>query len=116
MRRVILVGNPNAGKTTLFNHLTGSQAKVTNYPGETVEARIGVAKLANGERAQVTDLPGTYSLSATSPEERLAAETVFECDASTIVVVVVDATSLGRGLYLAQQVAETGAASCSPSR
>lgn len=110
MPRVHLVGNPNAGKTTLFNALAGTRARTGNYPGVTVERRAATWKL--GERSQhaeieLVDLPGTYSLSARSPEEQIAVDALLR-DRPSVVVVVLDATSLQRSLYLALQVRETG--------
>ena len=71
--RIALVGNPNCGKTSLFNHLTGTRQKVGNYAGVTVERKVGTFQLASGKAVRVLDLPGTYSLDATSPDERLPA-------------------------------------------
>ncbi|MCC7538682.1 MAG: ferrous iron transport protein B, partial [Deltaproteobacteria bacterium] len=109
---IALAGNPNAGKTTLFNALTGARAKVGNYPGVTVERRVGRLALGDGKTAEVLDVPGTYSLSARSPEEEVAVETVLPWSSSgqrpDLVVVVVDATALERNLYLALQILETG--------
>ena len=67
---IVVAGNPNTGKTTIFNRLTGSRAKVGNYAGVTVEQLEGELRLPNGSRARVLDVPGTYSLSARSEEER----------------------------------------------
>jgi ferrous iron transport protein B len=105
--RVLLAGNPNSGKTTLFNALTGARAKVGNYPGVTVERRHAHASLGGGE-IEVVDLPGTYSLSASSPEEQVAIDALLGGENAQAVVVVTDATALARGLYLALQVVETG--------
>ncbi len=103
---VYLVGNPNAGKTTLFNRLAGARARTGNYPGVTVERRS--SRWALGARElELVDLPGTYSLSASSPEEQIAVNALLR-DRPSVVVVVLDATSLQRGLYLALQVCETG--------
>jgi ferrous iron transport protein B len=104
-----LVGNPNAGKTTLFNALTGLRAKTANFPGTTVERRIG--KLQLGQRQVViVDLPGLYSLESQSPEEKLASEALRGCldhqPAPDAALVVVDATNLERNLFLASQVLE----------
>src|SRR4029079_4330654 len=66
-----LVGNPNSGKTTLFNHLTGLKQKVANYPGVTVEKKEGCCFSQHGERMHLIDLPGAYSLSAHSPDEEI---------------------------------------------
>ena len=101
---ILLAGNPNAGKTTVFNALTGGTARVGNYPGVTVEKRTGTIKHASGE-FQIVDLPGTYTLSARSKEESIAANALLQEDAS-LIVVVCDATSLRRSLYLASQVLE----------
>ena len=108
--RVALAGNPNAGKTTLFNALTGARARVGNYPGITVERRSGSMTLPGGARAELLDVPGTYSLSARSPEEQVAVDVVLPLEGSApdVVVVTADATSLERHLYLALQILETG--------
>ncbi len=106
---VAIAGNPNCGKTTLFNGLTGANAKVGNYPGVTVERREGGCSLPDGRDVVVLDIPGTYSLSARSHEEQIAITAVAglnpirEPDA---VVVVVDSTQLARNLYLVRQVLE----------
>lgn len=67
--RVALVGNPNCGKTSVFNQLTGTRQKVGNYAGVTVERKVGFFQLPSGNQVRVLDLPGTYSLDATSPDE-----------------------------------------------
>src|SRR5690606_7902555 len=104
---VLLLGNPNAGKTTLFNALCGLRARVGNYPGVTVERRSARLEIG-GRRVELLDLPGTYSLSSRSPEEAIAADALFEADASShAAILVVDATALARNLYLALQVLET---------
>jgi ferrous iron transport protein B len=109
--RVLLVGNPNAGKSTLFNALTGAQARVGNFPGITVQVGSAGFKLPGGESARLLDLPGSYSLAARSTEERIAVEALtapFAGGSATparqAAVLVLDATSLRRGLYLATQV------------
>lgn len=106
---VLLAGNPNSGKTTLFNRLTGSRAKVANYPGVTVSPLAGTLALEGVGDVEVLDLPGTYSLSARSPDEQIAVDALLgrgrRADA---VVVVSDASALARNLYLALQVLETG--------
>ena len=99
-----LVGNPNTGKTSLFNRLTGVRAKTANFPGTTIERRLGQVDLG-GLRAELQDLPGLYGLSATSPEERVAREALQEADAA---LVVVDATNLARNLSLADEVRALG--------
>lgn len=107
--RILLAGNPNAGKTTLFNALTGARARVGNYPGVTVDRRAATWRLPNGA-AELVDLPGTYSLTARSAEEEVAISSVLGRDGRhpSAVLVVVDATSLRRGLYYALQILETG--------
>lgn len=108
---VLLTGNPNAGKTTLFNALSGAGARVGNYPGITVERRSARVQLPEGGQIELVDLPGTYSLTARSPEEQVAVDAAL-CRGGTLpdlVVVMVDATALSRGLYLALQVLEGGA-------
>lgn len=108
--RVLLAGNPNAGKTTLFNRLTGSSARVGNYPGVTVECSAGTLRCDDTLSVTLMDLPGTYSLSARSPEERVAVDAMFASGeaAPAAIVVVVDALALTRNLYLALQIMETG--------
>ena len=72
--KVALIGNPNTGKTSVFNHLTGLRQQVGNYPGITVEKKIGFCKLSENVRAAILDLPGTYSLNASSIDENVAVE------------------------------------------
>ncbi|PAP78029.1 ferrous iron transport protein B [Rubrivirga marina] len=113
VRTVALAGNPNVGKTTLFNALTGSQQKVANYPGVTVERKSGkLAGTGNGQSVEVVDLPGTYSLNPKSVDERVAFDAlVGRIDgepAPDVVVCVVDATNLERNLYLVTQVLDLG--------
>src|SRR5437016_13469741 len=92
---VALAGNPNSGKTTIFNALTGLRQKVANYPGVTVERKTGKCKLPGGRSALVIDLPGTYSLISRSPDEQVAMEVLrglrLDTPAPDVVVVVVDA-------------------------
>lgn len=110
---VALTGNPNCGKTTLFNALTGLRAKVGNYAGVTVERKEGKL-LGAPETARITvlDLPGTYSLSPQSLDEQISRDILFhrlpEVPAPAVVVVVVDASNLQRNLYYATQVIELG--------
>ena len=108
---VALVGNPNTGKTTLFNRLTGARQKIGNYPGVTVEKKSGIWE-CGGSRVELVDLPGAYSLAASSPDERvsfdfltghLAGETSPDA-----VICVVDASNLVRNLFLASQIADLG--------
>lgn len=108
---VALCGNPNTGKTTLYNQLTGARAHVGNYPGITVERRVGEHTCADRSEWQVHDLPGTYSLTAHSPEEEIAHHALtgrLEGPPPDVVVVVLDATNLARNLLLLLQVGELG--------
>lgn len=112
-RYVVLTGNPNCGKTTLFNLLTGLRAKVGNYAGVTVERKEGPLLGASaGLNARVLDLPGTYSLSPQSLDEQISRDVLLnrlpELPAPALVVVVVDASNLQRNLYYATQVIELG--------
>lgn len=101
---VALAGNPNAGKTTVFNALTGSRQHVGNWPGKTVERKVGHFR-HDGVDVKVIDLPGTYSLSAYSQEEVVARDGILH-EAPDLVVVVVDASNLERNLYLVVQILE----------
>jgi len=106
MDTVLIAGNPNAGKTTLFNQLAGTRAKTGNYPGVTVDRTTARVELG-GREVELIDVPGTYSLSARSPEEQIAVDAILG-EPPAAVVVVVDASSLERSLYLAQQILEAG--------
>lgn len=103
---IALAGNPNAGKTTLFNYLTGARQHVSNYPGITVEQKEGCL-LHNGHGLRVVDLPGTYSLTAYSIEELVARDFLIN-DKPDVVIDVVDASNLERNLYLSTQFLELG--------
>ncbi|NLF16194.1 MAG: ferrous iron transport protein B [Lentisphaerae bacterium] len=103
---VAVAGNPNAGKTTLFNLLTGSNQTVGNYPGVTVEKKEGWAHWKD-QALRLTDLPGTYSLTAYSQEEVVARDAILD-GRPDVVLDVVDASNLERNLYLAMQLAEIG--------
>ncbi len=109
---LLLIGNPNSGKSTLFNALTGLNAKVANYPGVTVEAKIGEITRLGGEKVSIVDLPGTYSLIPASEEEELTVKALFgdipALKTHRLIVVVIDATELRRGLYLYSQLVELG--------
>jgi len=102
--KVALAGNPNSGKSTVFNALTGSRQHVGNWPGKTVEHKFGHFS-HNGYSIEVTDLPGAYSLTAFSEEESIARDFILEGRAD-IVVAVVDASTLERNLYLVTQILE----------
>jgi ferrous iron transport protein B len=104
--RVALAGNPNCGKTSLFNALTGARQHVGNYPGVTVERRSGHLRIGE-DIYEVLDLPGAYSLSSYSPEERIAQDELLKPNLD-VVVVVVDATLLKRSLVLMAQILQTG--------
>ena len=104
--KIALAGNPNCGKTTIFNQLTGMRAHVANYPGITVDTRSGRAS-ANGMEALVVDIPGIYSLTAYSEEEIVARRVLAE-ERPDAVIQVIDAGALERNLYLAAQLLELG--------
>jgi ferrous iron transport protein B len=114
---VALIGNPNAGKTTIFNQLTGLRAQTANFPGTTIERRIGTFRLGN-RHVRLIDLPGLYGLSAASAEEKIARDVLLGDVAGrngqdnqagpSAAIVIVDATNLERNLYLASQVIELG--------
>ncbi len=106
MLNIALAGNPNAGKTTMFNALTGARQSVGNYPGVTVEKRVGFVT-HNGLKLNVVDLPGTYSLTAYSQEELVARDYLVK-ERPQVVIDIVDANSLDRNLYLGVQFMELG--------
>jgi len=103
---IALAGNPNVGKSTVFNTLTGSNQHVGNWPGKTVEKKTGEFS-AGGRQVTVVDLPGTYSLSAYSIEEEITRDFIVE-ERPGLVVNVVDASNIERNLYLTAQMLETG--------
>lgn len=109
---VALAGNPNSGKSTLFNALTGLRQKVGNYPGVTIEKRIARFRGSHGESMDLVDLPGTYSLQARSPDEAVTRDVLMgrreDTPAPDVILCVVDATNLERNLYLVAQLAELG--------
>jgi ferrous iron transport protein B len=107
-----LVGNPNCGKSTLFNALTGLKQKVGNYPGVTVEKKVGTAYSQHGQPITIIDLPGAYSLAARSPDEAVTRDVLLGRRADTAqpdrILCIVDATNLERNLYLVHQILDLG--------
>ena len=103
---VALVGNPNAGKSALFNALTGARQKIANYPGVTVERKAGRLVLPNGEQLELVDLPGTYGLDTTSPDEEVTRRVIMGEQPGQampdVLVCVLDASNLEQHLVLAQ--------------
>lgn len=107
-----LIGNPNCGKSTVFNALTGLRQKVGNYPGVTVERKVGECFSQHGNLMRIIDLPGTYSLAARSPDEAVARDVLLgrrrDMPPPDRVICIIDASNLERNLYLATQVIELG--------
>ena len=112
LRSAALVGNPNAGKSALFNALTGARQKIANYPGVTVERKAGRLTLPTGEAIDLTDLPGSYGLDATSPDEEVTRKVVLGQlpgePAPQVLVVVLDASNLEQHLVFAQEIIALG--------
>jgi ferrous iron transport protein B len=107
--KIALVGNPNTGKSTLFNLLTGMNQKIGNFPGITVDKKIGYCKLAGGQQAEIIDLPGTYSLYPKSKDESVVFQVLADkhnVSYPDLIVVIADATNLRRNLLLYTQVAD----------
>ena len=108
---IALIGNPNTGKTTLFNALTGLSQHVGNYPGVTVERKVGSLAFDDGLRVDVVDLPGTYSLSAHSPDEMIVVDALIghqnHVDSISAILCIVDAANVRRNLYLLSQLVES---------
>ncbi len=105
--KVALIGNPNTGKTSIFNQLTGLNQKVGNYPGVTVDKKEGISKLSEQQTATITDLPGTYSINPTSLDESIVLKTLLDAkdkDAPDVILVVADAENLKRNLLLFSQI------------
>ncbi len=105
--KVALVGNPNTGKTSLFNQLTGLKQKVGNYPGITVEKKQGVCKLSDNIIAEITDLPGTYSINPTSMDETMVLDTLLNEKGKSfpdVIIVVVEIENIKRNLLLFTQI------------
>ena len=114
MKRIALIGNPNCGKSTLFNRLTGLSQKTSNLPGTTVESTSGQVKVEK-ETVELIDLPGIYSLFAQAEDERLVVSTLLGLDSPKpdAIVYILDGSNLRRNLLLVSQVAELGIpASC----
>ncbi|WP_405222135.1 ferrous iron transport protein B [Dokdonia sp. Asnod1-B02] len=108
---VALIGNPNTGKTSVFNHLTGLNQQVGNYPGITVEKKEGICKLDRGVKAHILDLPGTYSLNASSLDENVVIELLLnknDKDYPDVAVVISDVENLKRNLLLFTQIKDLG--------
>ncbi len=108
--RIALLGNPNTGKSTIFNRLTGLRQHIANYPGITVEKKTGAMVVA-GCQIELIDLPGTYSLAASSPDERVVMDALggrFGHQAPDLIVCVVDATNIKRNMLLVSEAAELG--------
>lgn len=108
-RKIALVGNPNSGKSTLFNILTGLNQKIGNFPGVTVDKKVGHCTLLDDSRIRVIDLPGTYSLYPKSKDERIVMETLIDKKNTThpdVIIFVADASNLRRNLLLYTQVAD----------
>ena len=106
--RLVLVGHPNVGKSTLFNALTGGKAKVGNYPGVTVAHKSGEFFTPHGKKVELLDVPGCHSLTARAADEAVARDVLLADSAPELVVVVLDASALERHLPLALQVVELG--------
>lgn len=111
-RKIALVGNPNAGKSALFNALTGARQKIANYPGVTVERKSGRMVLPTGEPVEMVDLPGSYGLDPTSPDEEVTSKVIRgELEGEShpdVIVIVIDASNLEQHLVLAQEVLALG--------
>lgn len=104
---VLLVGNPNTGKSTLFNSLTGLKQKVGNFPGVTVDKKSGTFKV-NHQEVNIIDLPGTYSLAPNSEDEKVTNQYILEAKNDVIIVVIADVTNLKRNLLLLTQIMDLG--------
>ncbi len=110
-KRIALVGNPNSGKSSLFNQLTGLNQKIGNFPGVTVDKKTGVSVLSNNEKVEIIDLPGTYSIYPKSNDETVVADILLNKEDELfpdVLVVVVDASNLKRNLLLFTQMKDLG--------
>ena len=108
---IALVGNPNSGKSSLFNVLTGLNQKVGNFPGVTVDKKTGVCKLPDGEVINIIDLPGTYSLYPKSADEQVTYEVLLDPqneDRPDMILVIADASNLKRNLLFCSQIMDLG--------
>ncbi|QNH61911.1 ferrous iron transport protein B [Hymenobacter sediminicola] len=111
LTRIALIGNPNSGKTSLFNQLTGLNQKVGNFPGVTVDRKTGISQLTSQHRAEIIDLPGTYSLYPKSLDEKVITDLLYDQGSAQypdFVVVTADASNLRRNLLLFTQLADLG--------
>ena len=112
---IVVVGNPNTGKSTLFNNLTGLRQKTANYPGVTVERHTGKLTIDDTEITLI-DLPGAYSLAAHSPDEMVSADVLLgriaDLALPDVVLVVIDATNLRRNLFMLDSSVRAGTAGC----
>lgn len=106
MKKIVIVGNPNVGKSAVFNRLTGKYATVSNYPGTTVEVSRAIIKVA-GQEFEVVDTPGMYSFLPVTEEEKVARRIILD-ESPTVVIHVVDAKNLDRQLSLTLQLMEAG--------
>ncbi len=111
VKKIALVGNPNCGKTTLLNLLTGLNQKVGNFPGVTVNKKSGEFKLSNNKKIELIDLPGTYSLSSKSEDEKIVQDVLLNqknANYPDLILLVIDATNLKRNLFLTTQIIDLG--------
>ena len=109
--KIALLGNPNSGKSSLFNHLTGLNQKIGNFPGVTVEKKTGLCLLPNGNTIEIIDLPGIYSIYPRSLDEQIVAEVLLDHHSSSTpdkIIVIVDGTNLKRGFLLLTQIIDLG--------
>src|SRR5688500_7375158 len=110
-QKVAFVGNPNSGKSSLFNQLTGLKQKIGNFPGVTVEKRSGLTTMPDGTTLEIIDLPGIYSIYPRSLDEQIVAEILLDHHSEKTpdkIVVIADATNLKRGLLLLTQIIDIG--------
>ncbi len=111
IKKIALLGNPNSGKSSLFNHLTGLNQKVGNFPGVTVEKRTGVCEFENGDKIKIIDLPGAYSLYPRSMDEKVVFDTLLDPnnpDFPDLAIIIVDASNIKRNLLLFTQIVDLG--------